>query len=126
MLHFVCCGILMFLMAIGEAKKCLAGCRVTNHNCTKCFSVLTAWVFWFIKKIGWTCCIKALYLGNGIMGACFQAPSAAPGQRQMEMLSWVDPDGLFRAPYNIDGNNKDNNNNNNNNNNFWQQKKDKK
>ena len=24
------------------------------------------------------------------MGACFQAPHAAPGQRQMEMLSRVD------------------------------------
>ena len=24
------------------------------------------------------------------MGACFQAPRAAPKQRQMEMLSWVD------------------------------------
>ena len=35
------------------------------------------------------------------MGACFQAPHAAPRQRQMEMLSWMDLDGLFIAPYNI-------------------------
>ena len=35
------------------------------------------------------------------MGASFQAPRAAPGQRQMEMISWMDSDGLFIAPYNI-------------------------
>ena len=77
---FACCGVLMFLIAIGEAKKCLAGWQVTNHNCNKCLSVLTAWVFWFVKKIGWTCCIEALCLGNRIMGVCFQAPRATPGQ----------------------------------------------
>ena len=27
---------------------------------------------------------KALHLDNGIMGACFQAPHATPGQWQME------------------------------------------
>ena len=32
------------------------------------------------------------------MGAYFQAPSATPRQRQMEMLSWMDFDGLFVAP----------------------------
>ena len=47
------------------------------------------------------------------MGTSFQAPRAAPGQRQMETSSWVDPDGLFGAPYNTVENNKDNNNNNN-------------
>ena len=46
------------------------------------------------------------------MGACFQAPHAAPGQRQMETPSWIGLDGLFVAPY------KYNNNNNNNNNEF--------
>ena len=35
------------------------------------------------------------------MGASFQAYHAAPGQRQMEMLSWMDSDGLFVDPYNI-------------------------
>ena len=30
MLHFVFCGILMFLMAIGEAEECLASCQVTK------------------------------------------------------------------------------------------------
>ena len=35
------------------------------------------------------------------MGASFQAPHATPRQRQMEMLSWMDLDGLFVAPYNI-------------------------
>ena len=57
----------MFPMAIGKAKKCLAGCQVTNCNCTKCHSVLTAWVFQFVKKIGWTCCIEALCFSNRIM-----------------------------------------------------------
>ena len=68
-------------MAIGKAEKCLAGCRVTKHSFDKC--LLTAWVFWIVKT-GWTCCIRALHLGNRIMGACFQAPHATPGQRQME------------------------------------------
>ena len=31
-----------------------------------------------------------LCLDNGIMGACFQAPHAAPGQWQMETQSCVD------------------------------------
>ena len=46
------------------------------------------------------------------MGACFQAPCAAHAQRQMEMLSWVDFDGLYIAPHNINNNNNNNNNNN--------------
>ena len=33
------------------------------------------------------------------MGVCFQAPRATPGQRQMEMPSWMDLDELFIAPY---------------------------
>ena len=33
------------------------------------------------------------------MGACFQAPLATPGQRQMEMASWMGFDGLFAAHY---------------------------
>ena len=42
---------LLFLRAIGKAKKCLVGCQVTNHNSTKwVFSVLTAWVLWFVKN----------------------------------------------------------------------------
>ena len=53
-------------------------------------------------------------------GCMFPGSPAAPGQRQIETSSWVDPDGLFGAPYNIV---EDNNNNNNNNNNVcWQQK----
>ena len=32
------------------------------------------------------------------MGASFQAPHAAPRQRQMETSSSVDPGGLFGAP----------------------------
>ena len=46
------------------------------------------------------------------MGANFQAPHATPRQRQMEMSSWVDPGGLFRAHYNTVKKNKDNNNHN--------------
>ena len=34
------------------------------------------------------------------MGASFQAPHAAPRQRQMETSSWIDIDGLFIAHYN--------------------------
>ena len=54
-------------------------------------------------------------------GCMFPGSPAAPGQRQMETSSWVDPDGLFGAPYNIVEDN-NNNNNNNNNNVCWQQK----
>ena len=45
------------------------------------------------------------------MSASFQAPCAAPRKRQMEMLSWVDFDGLLVAPYNSDSKNNNNNNN---------------
>ena len=48
------------------------------------------------------------------MGASFQAPHAAPGQRQMEMSSWTGPDGLFIATYkSCKGNNNNNNDNDN-------------
>ena len=36
------------------------------------------------QKKGGHAYIRALHLGNGIMGACFQAAHATPGQRQME------------------------------------------
>ena len=53
-------------------------------------AVLTVWVFRLSKKEqGEHAVFKALCLGNGIMGACFQAPHATPGQWQMETLSWV-------------------------------------
>ena len=42
-----------------------------------------------------------LFRHQNYIGASFQAPHATPGQRQMEMLSWMDPDWLFIAPYNI-------------------------
>ena len=47
------------------------------------------------------------------MGASFQASHAAPGQREMEMSSWIDLDGLFIACYNtMRGKNNNNNNEN--------------
>ena len=50
MLCFVFLWHLMFLMAIDEAEKCLAGCRVTKRSFDKC--LLTAWVFWIVKTGG--------------------------------------------------------------------------
>ena len=44
---------LMFLMAIGEAEKCLAGCQVTKCKFNKSFfffAVLTTLVLWIVKK----------------------------------------------------------------------------
>ena len=100
MLHFVLWH-LMFLIANGEAEKSalqvvkwlnvvLLSVYSTNH-----LGVLDC------QKQGGHACIRALCLGNGIMGSCFQAPDAAPGQRQMETSSWIDLDGLFIAPYKI-------------------------
>ena len=56
------------------------------------------------------------------MGASFQAPHAAPGQRQMETSSWVDLDGLFVACYNTVREKNNNNNNYNNNDDFGSKK----
>ena len=87
MLHFVFYGILTFLMAIGRAEECLASCRVTKAefhlrvlvlSSTNCLGALDG------LKRGGCAHNKASLLGNGIMGACFQAPHAAPGQRLME------------------------------------------
>ena len=36
-------------------------------------------------------CNRASLLGNGITGACFQAPHAAPGQKPMETKLVVPP-----------------------------------
>ena len=77
----LCVVALMFLRAMVKLKG-IADCHVTNSNHTKCESTNCLGV-WFVKKkkkTGWACCIKALYLGNGVMGACFQAPHATPGQ----------------------------------------------
>ena len=65
------------------------------------FIVLTAWVFLDCQKQGGHACIRALHHGIGIMGACFQAPCAAPRQRQMETSSWIDLDGLVAATLQI-------------------------
>ena len=40
--------------------------------------------FGWSKKGGYAC-NRASLSGNGIMGACFQAPHAAPGHKPMEM-----------------------------------------
>ena len=55
MLCFVFLWHLVFLLAIGEAGKCLAGCQVTKHSFDKC--LLTAWVFWIWQKQGGHACI---------------------------------------------------------------------
>ena len=49
---------LMFLRPMAKLR-CLVDCQVTNRNHTKCFTVLTAWVF-LVHQKGWICCIKAL------------------------------------------------------------------
>ena len=110
----------MFLMAIGKAEKCLAGCQVTKHKSKKCFYSTNHLGALDCQKQGGHACIRALHLGNGIMGACFQAPCATPGQRQMETSSWIGLDVLFVAPYKSHKGKIMNNNNNNNK--FWQQK----
>ena len=73
-------------MPIGKAEKCLAGCQVTKHKVNKSSLLCSTNPLGALdhQKIGWHACIRALCLGNGIMGACFQAPHAAPGQRPME------------------------------------------
>ena len=48
---------LVFLMAIGEAEKCLAGCQVTKRSFDK--HLLTAWVLWICWKQGGHACIRA-------------------------------------------------------------------
>ena len=40
--------------------------------------------FGLSEKWGGYACNRASRLGNGITGACFQAPHATPGQRPME------------------------------------------
>ena len=41
-------------------------------------------MFWMFKTGVHAALFKTACLGNGIMGASFQAPHAAPRQRQME------------------------------------------
>ena len=89
---------LMFLTAIGEAEKCIAGCQVTKHNLISVYSTNRLGVL-DCQKQGGHACIRALHLGNRIMGACFQAPHATPGHRQMETSSWIGPDELIVVPY---------------------------
>ena len=76
---------LMFLMAVGKAEKCLAGCQVIKHKSNKCFYSTNHLGALDCRKQGGHACIGALRLGKGIRGACFQAPRATPWQRQMEM-----------------------------------------
>ena len=41
----------MFLVAIGKAEKCLAGCQVTKLKIGKSsVTVLTTWMLWSVKK----------------------------------------------------------------------------
>ena len=65
--------VLMFLMAVAKHLKAsqiiILRINSTNH--------LGAQI---VKTGAYAVSFKALYLGNGIMGACFQAPHAAPRQ----------------------------------------------
>ena len=75
--------------AIGEADQCLSGCWVINVDVkvtvveflssTNCMGML-----WFLWNLGGNARSRAVRLGNGIMGACFQAPCATPGYKLME------------------------------------------
>ena len=88
MLCCVFCGILMFLMAIGKAEKCLACCQVTKHKFDKSSFYSTNHLGALeCQKQGGHVHIRVLCLGIGIMGACFQAPCAAPRPRLMGMSS---------------------------------------
>ena len=83
MLHFVCCGIWCFWWQLVRLKSALQVVKWLNIILISVYSTNRLGVL-DCQKQGGHACIRALHLGNGITGACFQAPHAAPGQRLME------------------------------------------